>query len=266
MTTLDKIQARMRKLQAQAEAIVAKKAQAAVDQIRELMLKHGLTTSDIESKAKARRDAKAGGRTAASRGVKAPLTAKGKLPAKYLNPKTGETWSGHARPPAWIKDVKDRTKFLIDGAHSASLAKTVGATSGKASARKVQSKGALPAKYRDPKSGATWSGRGPAPRWLASAKDRSKFLIEQASAAPADSSAIRKATTSKGAPKVRAASKKLDAKKVAASKKPAGVKKASAKPTVTAKKVTARKKTARKVAPTTAATAPALDAVSAASA
>ncbi|SOE64271.1 H-NS histone family protein [Caballeronia arationis] len=30
----------------------------------------------------------------------------------HLNPKTGETWSGHARPPAWIRDVKDRTKFL----------------------------------------------------------------------------------------------------------------------------------------------------------
>ncbi|WP_342802414.1 H-NS family nucleoid-associated regulatory protein [Paraburkholderia panacisoli] len=30
-----------------------------------------------------------------------------------MNPKTGETWSGHARPPAWIKDVKDRSKFLI---------------------------------------------------------------------------------------------------------------------------------------------------------
>ncbi|MFM0053839.1 H-NS family nucleoid-associated regulatory protein [Caballeronia grimmiae] len=40
--------------------------------------------------------------------------------------------------------------------------------------------GAQPAKYRDPKSGAEWSGRGKAPGWLASVKDRNKFLISTA--------------------------------------------------------------------------------------
>ncbi|UEP39790.1 H-NS histone family protein (plasmid) [Burkholderia ambifaria] len=34
-------------------------------------------------------------------------------------------------------------------------------------------------KYRDPKTGATWSGRGRAPQWIAAAKNRSRFLIEQ---------------------------------------------------------------------------------------
>ncbi|WP_408468024.1 H-NS family nucleoid-associated regulatory protein [Paraburkholderia sp. RL17-380-BIE-A] len=38
-------------------------------------------------------------------------------------------------------------------------------------AGKGQPKGPQPAKYRDPKSGATWSGRGPAPVWLSGAKD-----------------------------------------------------------------------------------------------
>ena len=32
------------------------------------------------------------------------------------------------------------------------------------------------AKYRDPQSGATWTGRGRAPHWLAD-QDREKFLI-----------------------------------------------------------------------------------------
>ncbi|WP_408243257.1 MULTISPECIES: H-NS family nucleoid-associated regulatory protein [Paraburkholderia] len=107
-----------------------------------------------------------------------------------MNPKTGETWSGHARPPAWVKDVKDRSKFLIAGGAEATVAadadvvskakkaavkkgsKAVGATS-----TKGQPKGPQPALYRDPKSGATWSGRGRAPAWLAGAKDRGKFLI-----------------------------------------------------------------------------------------
>lgn len=33
------------------------------------------------------------------------------------------------------------------------------------------------AKYRDPASGATWTGRGRAPKWLAG-EDRSRFEIE----------------------------------------------------------------------------------------
>jgi len=33
------------------------------------------------------------------------------------------------------------------------------------------------AKYRDPKTGKTWSGRGRAPDWIKNAKSRAKFLI-----------------------------------------------------------------------------------------
>ncbi|MBM5584969.1 H-NS family nucleoid-associated regulatory protein [Burkholderia pseudomallei] len=33
-------------------------------------------------------------------------------------------------------------------------------------------------KYRDPKTGATWTGRGRAPQWIAQAKNRARFLIE----------------------------------------------------------------------------------------
>lgn len=32
-------------------------------------------------------------------------------------------------------------------------------------------------KYRDPKSGATWSGRGKPPKWIANMKNRDRFLI-----------------------------------------------------------------------------------------
>nr|WP_321968421.1 H-NS histone family protein [Burkholderia cepacia] len=33
--------------------------------------------------------------------------------AKYRDPKTGATWSGRGRAPAWIKDAKNRDRFLI---------------------------------------------------------------------------------------------------------------------------------------------------------
>ncbi|MDR5856893.1 H-NS histone family protein [Caballeronia sp. LZ062] len=47
--------------------------------------------------------------------------------------------------------------------------------------RKTGTQSAVPdvaIKYRDPASGATWSGRGRAPQWLAG-KDRDAFLVER---------------------------------------------------------------------------------------
>lgn len=38
-------------------------------------------------------------------------------------------------------------------------------------------KGTVQAKYRDPDSGATWTGRGRAPRWL-NGREKEKFLIK----------------------------------------------------------------------------------------
>ena len=44
--------------------------------------------------------------------------------------------------------------------------------------RKVVSKrAAVAAKYRDPASGATWSGRGKPPSWIKDADNRDDFLI-----------------------------------------------------------------------------------------
>lgn len=41
----------------------------------------------------------------------------------------------------------------------------------------------VPSKYLDPNSGATWSGRGKPPAWIAG-KDREQFLIQQTPAEP----------------------------------------------------------------------------------
>ncbi|RQR32052.1 MULTISPECIES: H-NS family nucleoid-associated regulatory protein [unclassified Burkholderia] len=44
-------------------------------------------------------------------GTAAAAKPKRPLPPKYLNPKTGETWSGRGRAPAWLG--KNRARFLI---------------------------------------------------------------------------------------------------------------------------------------------------------
>lgn len=123
MATLEAIQEKIKRLQAQANALIAKKAQVAVDQIRKLMIEHGLTTEEIEVAAKAKRDSK----LLKSSATKAKPSAKTKAKAaatkpqpKYEDKKSGATWSGYGRAPAWIAGAKDRTKFLI----SAEAAKT----------------------------------------------------------------------------------------------------------------------------------------------
>ncbi|MFM0723092.1 H-NS family nucleoid-associated regulatory protein [Paraburkholderia strydomiana] len=242
MPTLEQIQAKLKKLQAQADILVARKAQVAVDQIRELMLKHGLTTEDIEAKAKARRVARGLNGHIGTGKVKASASGK---PAKYRDHKTGATWTGHGRAPGWIAGVKDRTQFLIDSASELkSAAKAVVAH---AKAGKGQPKGAQPPKYLNPKTGATWSGRGPAPAWLATVRDRTKFLIDGAAAKPATKAAAKAATkASTKAGKARSAatsgavSKKAAAKKVVA-KKAAVSRKAAAKKVTASKKVAAKK-------------------------
>lgn len=86
-------------------------------------------------------------------------------------------------------------------------------------AHKGQRKGPQPAKYLAPKTGATWSGRGPAPAWLAAAKDRTKFLIADAGSADAGSANVagKNATAKKAAAKKAVASKPA-AKKATAKK------------------------------------------------
>ncbi|MGY2489026.1 H-NS family nucleoid-associated regulatory protein [Cupriavidus sp. CP313] len=51
------------------------------------------------------------GRPAGGGKAKAVTKAKSELPPKFMDPKTGATWSGRGRAPAWLG--KNRTKFLI---------------------------------------------------------------------------------------------------------------------------------------------------------
>ena len=252
MPSLEQIQAKLKKLQAQADVLIARKAQSAVDQIRELMLKHGLTTADIEAQAKARRAAKGlNGNPGKGRGRPAGVSkaAGSATPPKYRDHKTGATWTGHGRAPGWIAGVKDRTVFLIDAASESKASAAPAAKRGKG-----QPKGAQPPKYLDPKTGATWSGRGPAPAWLAAVKDRSKFLIDGATAAPKAAKAAAKSVQAKAS--ASAVGKKSAAKK--ATRKTAAKKTAAKKPTpaTPASRKAAAKKAGRKSAVKTARKAP----------
>ncbi|SAK48008.1 histone family protein nucleoid-structuring protein H-NS [Caballeronia pedi] len=174
MATLQSIQAKIAKLQAEAEAITKKKSASVIAGIHTLMAEHGISMDDLCSAV--------GGRKHGGKMEMKSASDKTASNAKYRDPKSGATWSGHGRAPGWIASAKYRDKFLIDG--DAAAVPTAGKASPKAVGNYVR--GPQPALYRNPKSGATWSGRGKAPGWLATAKNRDRFLIDgNATAAPA---------------------------------------------------------------------------------
>jgi DNA-binding protein H-NS len=224
MATLEIIQARIKKLQTQAETLIAQGAQGALDQIRELMIKHGLTTEDIERRAKARRERERKARLGVSSGKAGVASAaKGKLPPKYRDPKTGATWSGHARPPAWIKNVKDRTKFLIDAAAAAAEpVVTAKAATRKAAKKAVTVKSAA----RKVAKKASAAGAKAAVKKVAAKKATAKSAGKKTAAKKV---AAKKVAAKSAAPTAgkRVIAKKAAAKKPGASKAPA--KKAAAK-------------------------------------
>ena len=94
------LKAQIAKLQAQAEEARRTEIDNVIADIRQKIAEYGLTAQDL------------GFAVAAKRGrppKKAPL------PAKYQDPKSGNTWSGRGKPPKWIAG-KNRERFLIGAA------------------------------------------------------------------------------------------------------------------------------------------------------
>jgi DNA-binding protein H-NS len=189
MVTLDAINLKIAKLQKQAATIAEKQASVGLTKIRDLMHKHGLSITDIESfvgKKRGRKPAASGAKAAA----KAPRASVHHVAPKYADPKTGATWTGRGRAPAWIRDVKDRSKFLIEAGEKKD-AGTKAAPAKKVSAKRVVAKKAV----RTPAAAKKAAGRR--------------------AAAPANGARARKAA----APAKRASTPR----KVAAGKAPAAV-------------------------------------------
>jgi DNA-binding protein H-NS len=95
MATYQQLTEQLAKVHAQMEAAREKEIAAVIAQIKEQIAEYGITAEELAFASKRTRKAKSGG-----------------LPPKYLNPKTGQTWSGRGRKPLWIG--KRPEKFLIN--------------------------------------------------------------------------------------------------------------------------------------------------------
>ncbi|MHA6848882.1 H-NS histone family protein [Ralstonia syzygii] len=83
-------------LEEQIEAARQAEVQAVIQQVRQVVQEYGLTAEDLGLQPK--------------RGKRANI--KPAVAPKYRDPKTGATWSGRGRAPAWIG--KNRARFLIE--------------------------------------------------------------------------------------------------------------------------------------------------------
>ena len=88
---------------------------------------------------------------------------------------------------------------------------------GKAAGKKVKIKAASLAKYADPKTGKQWSGFGRAPGWIAGAKNRDAFLIDESEVKAAVPNKKAVAPARKAIAKVASTASKPAAKKSAKS-------------------------------------------------
>jgi DNA-binding protein H-NS len=95
MATYKQLTSQLEKLQVQVTEARERELEATIAEIKEKIAEYGITAEELGF------SSKGGGRRKAA------------LPPKYRNPKTGQTWSGRGRVPAWIG--KHRERFLIEG-------------------------------------------------------------------------------------------------------------------------------------------------------
>jgi DNA-binding protein H-NS len=108
MKTYAAIQAEIAKLAKQAQALRKSEVAGVIAKIKEAIATYALTAADLgfgrgAAKAVRASTAKSSKKTSTTIGV-----------AKYRDPKTGKTWTGRGKPPAWIAGAKNRNAYLIE--------------------------------------------------------------------------------------------------------------------------------------------------------
>ncbi|KVN06842.1 H-NS histone family protein [Burkholderia diffusa] len=99
--TYTDVKAQIEALEAEAEALRAQEVEAVIADVRAKVAAYGLTEQDVFGR---KRMARAKGDSAAKNaGV-----------PKYRDPRSGATWTGKGRAPAWIAKTRNRERFLIE--------------------------------------------------------------------------------------------------------------------------------------------------------
>jgi len=108
-----KIQKEMERLQRQIEILESKNRQPVIDSIVRSMKEYEITIDELS--AALNKGSRSKSKTASN---KSGSGSRGPVAPKYLNPATGETWTGRGKAPRWIVEAeaqgKTRSEFLIN--------------------------------------------------------------------------------------------------------------------------------------------------------
>jgi DNA-binding protein H-NS len=105
LTTLQELLSQRAELERQIADTQRQERAEAIATIRQLMSDHGLSVDDVT------------GSRSSARAIAAGEGKRAKVPAKYRDPATGDSWSGRGLQPKWLKaalnDGKQLSDFLI---------------------------------------------------------------------------------------------------------------------------------------------------------
>ena len=102
MATLQELLAQKEAIEKEIAHTQSQQRGEAIAKVHSLMSEHGLSMSDLSVK------------NAVKNAVKISPSAGAKVPAKYRNTTTGETWSGRGLQPKWLKAAVAAGKTLGD--------------------------------------------------------------------------------------------------------------------------------------------------------
>lgn len=147
-------------LQAQAEMLRKAETQGVIAKLNESIARYGLSAEDLHfpgNGAASSTSSSSALRRTGRTGASSRAAAASSDDAKYSDG-PGRVWGGRGPRPAWLR------KAIAQGRSLESFAVT-GKTRGTAGVL-APTKVSLPPLYSHPKTGQTWSGRGPKPAWL----------------------------------------------------------------------------------------------------
>jgi len=96
---LNDLLAKKAELEQQIIDIQREERASAISQVKSLMAQHGLTLADLNARPPASTPKARSG---------------GKVPAKYRDPATGQTWSGRGLHPKWLRQALEAGAKLTD--------------------------------------------------------------------------------------------------------------------------------------------------------
>ncbi|MDP9123268.1 MAG: H-NS histone family protein [Pseudomonadota bacterium] len=146
--TVSEIKRQIAALEAKAAHLTEVEMKSSVAKVRSLMASLGVTIEHLGSRvSSAATSVKMAVVRKAAPARKSQAKRAGAGVPKFKDPKTGKTWTGMGKPPAWIASAKNRDKFRIDGADASAtnsdvpnaLAKKATGKAGRKVATKVKS-------------------------------------------------------------------------------------------------------------------------------